>query len=489
MAVHVFTDEELEGLRRFPVIGRAHSENINFFGGIDVDVKGELAQLGPTGYRPLRARYPLLTSRARRRPPGQRNRPSASRWGHKVRSMCVSARTRQGWRRGAPPTRRRIPKMSAQQMAVPRIGWLTDTAAPYRWAVWEHLARHAQLTLFVLEKGGRSGGRRVPEWPAHSDASISVGDVSFPIKTVPTVRLPAAGRQIRLPMWPGDLPRGGVDALVLEGWDSPAYWLAAGLGRAAGARLVGFWEPTLATHAFRRGLLPWAQRRFFRGLDAAIVPGEAAKRALMAMGVHESKIHIGFNPVHVAGIHAAAAGAQRAAAPAPGHCFLYLGPLTARKNVSALLEAFWLLGNPRDTLTIAGSGPLREELEELRDLLGLGGRVAFVGAVPYDRVPEVLAGHHTLVLPSVQEAWGTAVEEALAVGLHAVVSRACGVAESVNGMRGVFLADPVGSGIATAMRVSRQCWEGPVAEPEILARTPVAFAEAVLRAATGGSVR
>nr|WP_259678233.1 hypothetical protein [Arthrobacter oryzae] len=35
-------------------ISPAHSENINFFGAIDVDVEGELAQLGPTGYRPLR---------------------------------------------------------------------------------------------------------------------------------------------------------------------------------------------------------------------------------------------------------------------------------------------------------------------------------------------------------------------------------------------------------------------------------------------------
>jgi hypothetical protein len=31
----------------------AHSENINFFGAIEVDVDTELAQLGPTGYRAL----------------------------------------------------------------------------------------------------------------------------------------------------------------------------------------------------------------------------------------------------------------------------------------------------------------------------------------------------------------------------------------------------------------------------------------------------
>lgn len=36
-------------------VSPAHSENVNFFGAIEVDIGGELAQLGPTGYRPLRA--------------------------------------------------------------------------------------------------------------------------------------------------------------------------------------------------------------------------------------------------------------------------------------------------------------------------------------------------------------------------------------------------------------------------------------------------
>ncbi|MDP9850485.1 Tn3 family transposase [Streptosporangium lutulentum] len=41
-------------------ISPAHSENINFFGSIAVDIEGELAQLGPTGYRPLRVRDTLF---------------------------------------------------------------------------------------------------------------------------------------------------------------------------------------------------------------------------------------------------------------------------------------------------------------------------------------------------------------------------------------------------------------------------------------------
>ncbi|WP_232534836.1 transposase [Nocardia terpenica] len=41
-------------------VSSAHSENINFFGTIEVDIDAELAHLGPTGYRPLRMRNTLF---------------------------------------------------------------------------------------------------------------------------------------------------------------------------------------------------------------------------------------------------------------------------------------------------------------------------------------------------------------------------------------------------------------------------------------------
>jgi hypothetical protein len=39
-------------------ISPAHSENINFFGVITVDVEAELAKLGPAGWRPLHPAAP-----------------------------------------------------------------------------------------------------------------------------------------------------------------------------------------------------------------------------------------------------------------------------------------------------------------------------------------------------------------------------------------------------------------------------------------------
>lgn len=59
----------IEQMRRFgrriddEVLARispARSTSINFFGVIEVDIDAELAQLGPTGYRPLRVRDSLF---------------------------------------------------------------------------------------------------------------------------------------------------------------------------------------------------------------------------------------------------------------------------------------------------------------------------------------------------------------------------------------------------------------------------------------------
>lgn len=41
-------------------ISPAHSENINFFGAIEIDIDAGLAQLGPTGYCPLRVWHTLF---------------------------------------------------------------------------------------------------------------------------------------------------------------------------------------------------------------------------------------------------------------------------------------------------------------------------------------------------------------------------------------------------------------------------------------------
>ena len=105
--------------------------------------------------------------------------------------------------------------------------------------------------------------------------------------------------------------------------------------------------------------------------------------------------------------------------------------------------------------------------------LDLRARVSFVGALSGDRLLAEYTRAQTLVLPSTREVWGMVINEALAAGLHVVVSRAAGVSESVRVFRGVYVCAPDAPELAVAMARSRGDFDGHILDPEILSRTPI----------------
>ncbi|MGI8420784.1 MAG: glycosyltransferase [Gaiellaceae bacterium] len=115
-----------------------------------------------------------------------------------------------------------------------------------------------------------------------------------------------------------------------------------------------------------------------------------------------------------------------------GPRFLCVGSLTARKNVIRLADAFARLGE--GTLTFAGDGPLRRELE------GRPG-VRVLGRVPHDEVPDLIAAADVVCGPSLIEPFGQALLEAMACGRPVVATRIGGPPEFVPPGAGV-LVDP-----------------------------------------------
>lgn len=82
-------------------------------------------------------------------------------------------------------------------------------------------------------------------------------------------------------------------------------------------------------------------------------------------------------------------------------------------------------------LTMAGEGEMTGMLKDKVGQLGLSEAVAFAGFVDNRRMPEFLAEHDIMVMPSVMdsESFGVAVLEASAVGLPVIASRIGGVPE------------------------------------------------------------
>jgi glycosyltransferase involved in cell wall biosynthesis len=83
------------------------------------------------------------------------------------------------------------------------------------------------------------------------------------------------------------------------------------------------------------------------------------------------------------------------------------------------------------TLTVGGDGPDLGRLKRLFAQRGLSGRVRFLGAVPRQGVPQLMAEHDVFLFPSVFEGFGLTVVEAMAAGCVPVASRVSGVTDLI----------------------------------------------------------
>ena len=125
--------------------------------------------------------------------------------------------------------------------------------------------------------------------------------------------------------------------------------------------------------------------------------------------------------------------------------YLCVGALVERKNVVRLADAFARLGE--GTLTFAGDGPLRPELEARAG-------VTLLGRVPHGEIPRLLAESHVLCQPSLIEPLGQALLEAMACGRSVVATRIGGPPEFVLPGAGI-LVDPLDvDALVEAMRAA-----------------------------------
>jgi len=122
--------------------------------------------------------------------------------------------------------------------------------------------------------------------------------------------------------------------------------------------------------------------------------------------------------------------------------------LVERKRHADVLRALWLLreSHPDVRWDVVGDGPQRGTLERLAGELELDGRVRFHGALPPTEAQAAARSAGVFVLPSVDEAFGVAYVEAMAVGVPAIGSRGEPgpeeIARAGGGLRLVAPGDP-----------------------------------------------
>jgi glycosyltransferase involved in cell wall biosynthesis len=108
---------------------------------------------------------------------------------------------------------------------------------------------------------------------------------------------------------------------------------------------------------------------------------------------------------------------------------VFVGRLVPIKNPLGAIDVLASLPE-QYSLVVIGDGPLETELKEYVREAGLKDRVHFAGTLPHVETLRAIATANALVLPSEEEAYPTAVFEALALG-SLVVATPVGVLPDV----------------------------------------------------------
>ena len=220
-----------------------------------------------------------------------------------------------------------------------------------------------------------------------------------------------------------------------------------------------------------------ATKQMLDAVSRVFVRSASLQRAVIELGCDEKKIDI----VRT-GIPLGEFPFREREFPADGDWrFVQASRLIEKKGLATTLHAFTqFLGHyPRATLTIAGEGPMREELQELTRKLKIDNRVTLPGFVAPEKLREIYYASHIFLHPSEtgsdgnQEGIPNAMLEAMATGLPVFATDHGGIPEAIeNGVSGILVPERDQEALSHALLETLQ-------DPHLLARLARNGADAV----------
>jgi glycosyltransferase involved in cell wall biosynthesis len=319
-----------------------------------------------------------------------------------------------------------------------RCAIVPPTPVPYREPLFRALHERPELDICVIYQ---SPGQ--PSWDVSADW--------FPTEhPYPALHLGAWQRR-RAGRTPVQWPRGLERALRSADPECVVVWEygAASLRALAWCRrhrraYVIFTECTPQIDSMLPGWQLALHRRLAREADAVITASSAARERLRAFGVPDDRIHISLQAADLERFRAVAPAREGDGDGDGLFTTISVGRLVPDKNFGTLIEAVARLEGPAE-LVIIGTGPLRDELDQLARRRGVA--VRFPGHVAPNELPDLYAAADVYALISTYEPFGVAVREAAATGLPIVCSRTAGAAGDVAAEgRNALLVDPRDAG-------------------------------------------
>lgn len=202
-----------------------------------------------------------------------------------------------------------------------------------------------------------------------------------------------------------------------------AHWLIPqGITAVIALKLTRQSIPLLCTShggdlfALRGGLLQKIKKWVIDKSQGLTVVSSAMKKKVMEMGIEACKIDVISMGVDLQNLFTPKIQAQRS-----DHELLFVGRLVEKKGVRTLLEALpqVIAHHSEARLTVAGSGPMEEELKDLAAKLGLTDKVNFLGMVAQSDLPGLYSRAALAVFPFIvaksgdQEGFGLVQVEAM----------------------------------------------------------------------------
>ena len=227
------------------------------------------------------------------------------------------------------------------------------------------------------------------------------------------------------------------DVVAIPGWASPGS--LAGLDWC-----IQTGTPSIvlsASSAVGKKRSRWKEAfkgRIVRLFSAGVGGGTPQANYLSSLGVRQTNVFSGYDVVENAYFAGKAqmirgnAIRQRELLGLPENFFLCVCRFIGEKNLPTFFHAYAAYrrqtGASAWKLVLVGDGPLRSELIQLREALGLADDIVMPGFKQHHELPPYYALAKALVLPSLSETWGLVVNEAMATGLPVAVSTHCGCA-------------------------------------------------------------
>jgi glycosyltransferase involved in cell wall biosynthesis len=257
---------------------------------------------------------------------------------------------------------------------------------------------------------------------------------------------------------------GKFDAFIVNGWYLKCYWQAVRACRRAGIPVLVRGDSQLLTP--RSWLKEWlkkiAYRQMLQRFDGFLTVGQRNEAYLRHYGVPEKMLFRAAHFVDNAWFVARAAAAleesralrEKWQADDQDLVVLFVGKFIPEKRCEDLLEACRQVSTDmRIRLVYVGSGKLEQNLRDQAARLGVV--PIFEGFKNQSEMPYHYASADVLVLPSMSETWGLAVNEAMACGTPAIVSEACGCAPDLIEPGATGFTFPTGDITALAVCLQR----------------------------------